>query len=893
MRIALFFIAGVAAAAPTVKWANLPLAFEPNAGQSSAEVRYLARGASYTLHLNAGETVLGGRNRSPLRTRFSGANVSAAISGEGREASTTNYFIGNDPAQWRTSVPNFARVRYAGVYSGIDLVYYGTEGTLEYDWVVAPGADPRQIRMDFDGADRLRIDTRGDLVITAGGSEYRDKRPVAYQEIAGKRVPVSGRWSLHGREASFRLGAYDRNRTLIIDPPLIFASYYGGNGADYAYAVAADSVGNTYIAGSIGSANFGILGTEDAFVTKISPNGSRIFTSFIGGNAADQANGIAVDVQGNMFVTGSTGSLDFPLKGAIQPKTGGSGDVFAVKLAAGGAPLLYSTYLGGIANDSGSAIAIDAAGNAYIAGTTFSADFPTVNPFQAAKGAQQDAFVAKINPTGTAWVYVTYLGGNNVDEANGIAVDAAGNAYVAGYTASTNFPLQSPLRTSNAASVDAFVTKLNPAGSALVYSTYLGGSATDYATAIAVDSSGSAYVTGIVTSDDFPVVNPIDPKLASHAVDDIFVTKLNPAGSALVYSTYLGGGSADDPYAIALDSGSNAYITGRTNSSDFPLVKAIQSTRFAFDMFVAEINPAGSALLFSTFLGGNGNESGRGIAVDHLGNIHIAGEVTSTDFPVKNAFQGATGGGGPQDALVLVMGDAAPSTGPAITKVSDNLVDGGPVTPGGWFYVKGTDLADVMRIWGSSDFSDPNALPTDLNGVEVLVNGARVPVYFISPTQVNAQAPSNISGTITVQVVRLGLASNTLTVPVAVIQPSIYNYQVGGKSYAAALYTDYSLMGDPAVVPGTRKAQPGDIVQLYAAGLASTASGPVTSVIPVSGVTVTIGTTDAPVSFAGLVAPGQFQVNFTVPQLPDGEYNITVSVSGKTSPTGILFEIGQ
>jgi uncharacterized protein (TIGR03437 family) len=441
--------------------------------------------------------------------------------------------------------------------------------------------------------------------------------------------------------------------------------------------------------------------------------------------------------------------------------------------------------------------------------------------------------------------------------------------------------------------VDAFVTKLNPAGSALVYSTYLGGSATDYATAIAVDSSGSAYVTGIVTSDDFPVVNPIDPKLASHAVDDIFVTKLNPAGSALVYSTYLGGGSADDPYAIALDSGSNAYITGRTNSSDFPLVKAIQSTRFAFDMFVAEINPAGSALLFSTFLGGNGNESGRGIAVDHLGNIHIAGEVTSTDFPVKNAFQGATGGGGPQDALVLVMGDAAPSTGPAITKVSDNLVDGGPVTPGGWFYVKGTDLADVMRIWGSSDFSDPNALPTDLNGVEVLVNGARVPVYFISPTQVNAQAPSNISGTITVQVVRLGLASNTLTVPVAVIQPSIYNYQVGGKSYAAALYTDYSLMGDPAVVPGTRKAQPGDIVQLYAAGLASTASGPVTSVIPVSGVTVTIGTTDAPVSFAGLVAPGQFQVNFTVPQLPDGEYNITVSVSGKTSPTGILFEIGQ
>ena len=893
MRIALFLVAGTALAAPTVKWTSLPLAFEPNTGQTSAEVRYLARGSSYTLHLNAGETVLAGRNRAPLRTRFPGANVSAPISGEGRQASTTNYFIGDDPAKWRTSVPNFAQVRYAGVYSGIDLVYYGREGTLEYDWIVAPGADPRQIRMVFDGADRLRIDTQGDLVITAGGNEYRHKKPVAYQEIAGRRVPVSGRWSLHGREGRFRIGAYDRNRTLIIDPPLIFSSYYGGNGADYAYAVAADSIGNTYIAGGIGSANFGILGTEDAFVTKLSPSGSRMFTSFIGGSAADQANGIAVDLQGNIFVTGGTGSLDFPLKGAIQTKTGGSEDAFVAKLAAGGAPLLYSTYLGGNANDSGSAIGIDAAGNAYIAGTTFSADFPTVNPFQATKGAQQDAFVAKISAAGTAWIYVTYLGGNNVDEGNGIAVDSAGNAYVTGYTASTNFPLQSPIRSSTTASVDAFVTKLNPAGSALVYSTYLGGSATDYATAIAVDSSGNAYVTGIVTSDDFPLVNPIDPKLASHAVDDIFVTKLNPAGSALVYSTYLGGGSADDPYAIAVDSSGNAYITGRTNSSDFPLVKAIQSTRFAFDMFVAEINPAGSGLVFSTFLGGNGSESGRGIAVDQLGNIHIAGEGTSTNFPVKNAFQGATGGGGPQDALVLLMGDVAPSTGPVITKISDNLVDGGPVAPGGWFYVKGTDLADVTRIWGGSDFSDPNALPLDLNGVQVLVNGAPVPVYFISPGQVNAQAPSNISGTITVQVVRLGLASNTLTAPVAQIQPAIYYYQVGAKSYAAALFTDYVLMGDPAVVPGTRKAKPGDVIQLYASGLAPSPSGPVTSVIPVTGVTVTIGTADAPVSFAGLVAPGQFQVNFTVPQLPDGEYLITVSSSGKTSPSGILFEIGQ
>ena len=700
---------------------------------------------------------------------------------------------------------------------------------------------------------------------------------------------------MHGNEGSFRLGAYDRGKELVIDPPLIYSTYYGGSGLDYAYAVSVDSIGNTYVVGSTGSAVFDIRGTEDAFVTKLRPNGSRLFSVFLGGGGADEAKGVAVDVQGNVYVTGSTGSLDFPTKGAIQATTGGSGDAFLVKLSPGGATLVYSTYLGGIANDSASAVSIDAAGNAYIVGTTFSADFPTTNPFQGAKGAQQDAFVAKINPTGTAWVYSTYLGGNNVDEGNAIAVDASGSAYVTGYTASTNFPLSSPFRGSNTASVDAFVTKLNPAGSALVYSTYLGGSATDYGTAIAVDSSGSAYVAGTVTSDDFPVVNAIDTTLGSHAVGDAFVTKFNPSGSALVYSTYLGGGSEDDPYALALDQAGNVYITGRTNSSDFPLTNPLQTTRTAFDMFVTEINAAGSARLFSTSSAAPGASRARGIAVDRLGNIHIAGESSSTDFPVKNALQGTSGGGSaPQDAVVLVLGDAPPSNGPVITSVSDNLIDGGAVTPGGWFYVKGSDLADSTRIWGGSDFADPNTLPTDLNGVEVWVNGAPVPVYFVSPGQVNAQAPLNISGTITVQVVRLGLPSNTLTAPVAQIQPSLYYYQAGSKSYAAALFVDYTIMGDPAVVPGTRKAMPGDIIQLYASGLAPSQSGSaVTSPVPITGVGVTIGTTGAEVSFAGLVAPGQFQVNFTVPQLPAGEYSIKVSTSGKTSQPNVLFEIGQ
>ena len=894
MRACLFLIAGTCMAAPAVQWINAPLSFEPNAGQASAEVRYLARDRAYTLYFASGETVLAGPRHSVLRTRLSGANPSARIAGEVPQDSQSNYFLGNDPAQWHTSVPNFARVRYNGVYPGIDLIYYGKDGNLEYDWIVSPGADPSRIRVVFDGADRLRIDKQGDLVIRAGGSEYRHKRPEIYQEAAGQRTPVTGGWTLRGHQASFRLGAYDRAKELVIDPPLVYSTYYGGTGLDYAYAVAVDSVGNTYVAGGMGSTNFNIRGQEDAFVLKLRPNGSKLYSSFIGGNGTDEAKGIAVDVQGNVYVTGNTGSLDFPTKGAIQSKTGGSGDAFVAKLNAGGS-LVYSTYLGGIANDFGSAIAIDAAGNAYVVGITFSNNFPTQNPFQAAKGAQQDAFLTKINPAGSAFVYSTYLGGNNVDEGYAIAVDASGNAYVTGYTASTNFPLQSPFHSSNFNSVDAFITKMNPAGSALVYSTYLGGSATDFGTGIAVDSSGSVYVTGPTSSEDFPLVGAFDIKLGSHAVDDVFVSKLNPSGSGLVYSTYLGGGSEDAPYALALDQAGNVWVTGRTNSSDFPLKDAIQGERTAFDMFVSEIDSAGSTLLFSTFIGGTGSESGRGIAVDHFGNIHIAGEGTSPNFPVKNALQGTTGGGStPQDALVLELGDAAPFNGPQITGAADNLIANGPLTPGGWFAVYGSDLSDTTRIWGGSDFNDSSTLPTDLNGVEVWVNGSPVPVYFISPGQVDAQAPSNISGTVTVQVVRLGLASNTLTVPVAQIQPSLYYYTVNSKNYAAALFVDETIMGDPAVVPGTRKAKVGDAIQLYASGLGPSPSGStISSPIPITGVGVTIGSTDAEVLFAGLVAAGQFQVNFIVPQLAPGEYSIKASIAGKTSQDGVLFEIGQ
>lgn len=901
MRLLFLLFASTAAAAPVIQWSKIPLSFEP--GKTPVEASYLARGTSFSLSVAPGSMLAAGKGRTRLRTKLVGANPSARATGEDRQSSTSNYFVGSDPRQWRTAVPNYAKVRYSAVYPGIDLVYYGNEGTLEYDWIVGPGADPQTIRMEFEGADRLRIDKHGDLVIRAGKDEYRHKRPQIYQQTADRRVPVSGDWVLKGKEGSFRVGPYDRSKELIIDPPLIYSTYHGGASSDYGLAVAVDSIGNTYVTGKADSTNFptagplqsSLSGVEDAFVTKFSPDGStRLFSTYLGGGGTDEGDGIAVDDQGNIYVTGTTASLNFPLKNPIQTSTGGSSDAFVAKLNASGTALVYSTYLGGNANDFGAAIAVDSSRNAYVVGTTFSANFPTAAAFQAAKGAQQDAFVAKLNASGNALVYSTFLGGNNVDQGSGIAVDAAGNAYLTGYTESTDFPVQSAFQGSNRGNFEAFVTKINPAGSALVYSTYLGGAGGDEGVAVAVDASGDAYVTGSTTSKDFPLASPIEPTLHSTGVDDLFVTKLNPAGSALVFSTYLGGGSEDAPFALALDRDGNAWITGRTNSSDFPLASPLQATRSAFDMFVSEISGSGSALLFSTFVGGNGSESGRGIAVDSIGNIHVTGEGTSTDFPLLKAVQTANGSASnPQDAFVFLLGDHPVQSAPVITTVSDNLIDGGPLVPGGWFYVKGTNLADVQRIWASSDFTDSSTLPTNLNGVEVWVNGAPVPVYFISPGQVNAQAPLNIGGSVTVQVVRLGLASNTMTAPVIQLQPSLYNYQVGGKDYAAALFLDYTLMGDPAVTPGTRKANPGDVIQLYAAGLAPSASGSMpTQPVPVSGVGVTIGSTDAAVSAAALVAPGQFQVNFTVPPLPAGEYPIVVTKDGKSSQAGVLFEVG-
>ena len=662
-------------------YGKLPLSFETNQGQTDGRVKFLSRTGGYTLFLTGDEAVLALSGSKPetnkakiagmidkllsnmdapkaggvLRMKLRNANPAAKVTGLDELAGTSNYFIGNDPAKWRSHVPTYAKVKYEGIYSGIDLVYYGNQRQLEYDFVVAPGANPRRIAFDVRGAKRIRRDQHGDLVVRMSEGEIRWHKPVVYQEKDGARQLIAAHYAITDtNRVGFEVAGYDASRPLYIDP-LIYSTYLGGSQQDFGYGIALDSAGNAYVTGFTSSANFPTEnplqptygGDEDAFVTEINPSGSAlVYSTYLGGSNIDIGLGIAVDSAGNAYVTGLTESTNFPTMNPLQPANKGDAyTAFVAEIDATGSALVYSTYLGGSGAEVGYSIAVDSSANAYVTGETLSNDFPvTPGAFQttciSCRNGNNDAFVAKLNPSGSALVYSTYLGGSGGNEGHGIAVDSAGNAYVTGWTQSTNFPTMNPLQPAYGGSTDAFVAEINPTGSALVYSTYLGGSGIDYGTSIAVDSAGNAYVIGYTGSTDFPTMNPLQPTFGG-GVYDAFVAKLNPTGSALAYSTYLGGSSVEFGYGIAVDSVGNAYVTGYTGSSDFPTMSPLQpNAGGGGDAFVTEINPSGSALVYSTYLGGSGSDSGNGIAVDSAGSAYVTGQTYSSDFPVTpGAFQ--------------------------------------------------------------------------------------------------------------------------------------------------------------------------------------------------------------------------------------------------------------
>jgi hypothetical protein len=678
-------------------YGKLPLSFEANRGQTAPQVKFLARGPGYTLFLTPDAAVLSlGRQKTNavLRMQLQGANARASVTGADALPGKSNYFIGSDPNQWRTNVPTYAAVKYASVYPGIDLVYHGNQRLLEYDFLVAPGADPQAIGIRFQGARKLTVNLEGALVIGLGGSEVIEPAPVVYQEIGGQRQTVAGRYVLRGRgRVGFSVAEYDRSQTLVIDPTLVYSTYLGGSGADGGNAIAVDASGNAYVAGLTLSSDFpstpGALqttsgGDYDVFVTKLNAAGSAlVYSTYLGGSGYEAAGGIAVDASGNAYVTGETVSTNFPTTpGAFQTTLNGPYNGFVTKLNAASSALVYSSYLGG-GGDYGQAIAVDASGSAYVTGYASSSNFPTTpGAFQTTFGGWRDAFVTKVNAAGSALVYSTYLGGSDYDGGSGIAADVSGNAYVTGSTSSIDFPTTpGAFQTAFSGYEDAFVTKLNAAGSALLYSTYLGRSG-GWGSAIAVDASGNAYVTG-EAENDFPTT-PGAFQATSGGCDDAFVSKLNASGSSLLYSTYLGGSSCDYGYGIAVDASGNVYVTGDTMSSDFPTTPGAFQTaplgQFGYKAFVTKLNAAGSALDYSTYLSGSTEDEANGIAVDALGNAYVTGVTSSFDFPTTPGTFQSTYAGGQADAFLAKLSLGA-IVSPPVTTANLN----GPLGNNGWY----------------------------------------------------------------------------------------------------------------------------------------------------------------------------------------------------------------
>jgi hypothetical protein len=693
-------------------YGKLPLSFEANRGQTDDRVKFLARAGGYTLFLTSTEAVLqlrsavsGVRNKEPvpakrrsanrgaairnaqstvLRTKLVGANRNAHASGLDELPGKSNYFIGNDPKRWRTNIPTYAKVKFAAVYPGIDVVYYGTQGRqMEYDFVVAAGADPKTIKLSFAGTEKLKVDGQGDLALRLNGKELRLRKPVVYQEKDGVRQEIAGGYKLaSGHEVGFEIGAYDATRSLVIDPILAYSTYLGGSGQDIGLGIAVNAHGDAFVTGLTTSLDFppapaapklGPGGNVDAFVSKLSADGTQlVYSTYLGGSndenlysTFDIYSGIAVNSAGNAFVTGLTTSPDFPHTSGVKQENygGGAADAYVAKLSPAGNALEYSTFLGGDGWEGAHSIALDTAENAYVAGAVLPGNMPIppTTPNDAQKGAY-DGFVTILNSSGSNLNFFSYLGGSGWDGAHGVAVDAQNNFYVVGSGGSSDLKVTSDaFQISLKGGTDIFIWKFR-AGGTLEYLTYLGGAAKSCPTnpddlertvnhGIAVEPKGNIiYVTGTTDSTDFPTNNP----MPLNGCFTGFAAKLDikQPNNQLVYSRFLGGSSGGAGRAIAADINGDAYVTGVTSGA-FPATPAMPtcSDTGAYVIKLA----ADGAVKYAACLSGAGEDVGHDLAIDPAGCAYVTGYTQSPNFPVVNPFQSSFGGGTgpqPQDAFV-------------------------------------------------------------------------------------------------------------------------------------------------------------------------------------------------------------------------------------------------
>jgi RHS repeat-associated protein len=674
---------------PVANYGQMPLRFEPNDGQTDPQVRYISRGNGYTMYFTPTEIALAldvstntSRNTRQLsrlpvssrekkfglvRLQFEGASPNAVISPEQTLPEKINYFIGNDPAQWRRSISAFGRVRYESIYPGVDLLFYGNQNQLEYDFVVAPGTDVKTIRLQLTGAEHAAIEANGDLAFSVGGQIIRFHKPEVYQTIFGIRQAVPGQYLLKGNHLSFEVGTYDKTLPLVIDPVLSYSSYLGGTKMDEGWGVAVDGSGNAYVcgqtlslltniltAGALQTNYGGGLQAGDAFVAKIGSGGTNaIFISYLGGSDDDSALGVATDAAGNTFLAGATISADFPI---INPIPGGGSihgvkdgtheypvEAIVAKFDPTGSNLVYSTYLGGSYYDAAFGIAVDSAGKAYVSGYTTSTNFPITNAIQSQLACTNtiyfncNAFVTGIASNGSNLVFSTFYGGNNYEIGQGVAADSSGNIYVTGYTLSTNFPRTNAVQSAYGGKQDAFAFKLGPGGTNILYSTFLGGSKQDTGFGIDADGSGNAYVVGQTFSTNYPNTNALQTVINGNGTttsSDAFITKLTPSGQ-LSYSSFLGGSNTDAAYGVKVQKDGQAVIAGQTGSIDFaPYVNYGSINSGNLDAFVAKMSSDGQVLMNFAYLGGSQMDIGTSVALDSQNNAYVVGYTASSDFPI-------------------------------------------------------------------------------------------------------------------------------------------------------------------------------------------------------------------------------------------------------------------
>ncbi len=685
------------------RYGQLPLTFEENRGQTDPKVKFLSRAKGYTAFLTANGIVLSLRptevvkavngaspssaqhkqpSNAALEFKLVGAGTNMGTVGEDPQPGVANYFIGNDRTKWRTNVRTYRRVRYTNVYPGIDLIYYGNHRQLEYDFAIAPHSDPASIQFEIKGAKQLELGAEGNLIVKMGDGELHFHAPAVYQEVNGLRAPLQGGYVIKSAtRVGFQVAQFDSTKPLVIDPVLDYSTYLGGTGDDTPTGIAVDASGSVYVTGYTDSADFPLAslgslppGSDHVFVSKFDATGSNlVYSDYIGGSNEDFGYALVLDSANDVYVAGSTGSSDFPVVNAYQSTYPGSFNAFLTKISSDGSSLLYSTYLGGNGSDVPSSVQIDSLSDVLVAGTTSSTNFPVVNAYQSTASPNQGneygdyGFVTKFTPDGSSLVYSTYFAGSSnlanncngspcwpqpVSGITGMALDSAGNAYIAGATNTYDLPVTSGAylgtdSTQMNASV-GFVSKISSSGS-LQYSTYFyePSGFTDIH-GIAVDSSGSAYITGLTYSNGtFPITTTgiCDPSVSGVACSYAFVTKFDATASSLVYSTFLGPNNYAAPAAIVLDQSNDAYVLTTTNSNSFNTVNALEPYAGGNDVLLVEIDPVAGSQLFATYLGGSADETAAAMVLDAAGNLYVTGSTDSTDFPTtQQAFQSQLAG---------------------------------------------------------------------------------------------------------------------------------------------------------------------------------------------------------------------------------------------------------